>query len=186
MDKKIAVLGAGESGVGAAILGKKKGYEVFLSEKENIDKKLPPIFVKQWTQPIPTNTNFLSLKNVALKFENLFLFKIKIEDMIRRIATRNLKSKKSLYFNAIIKNKTKKGRQNKLYSFKKLTSLIFDLKNWSALIVIDTGIKMFMVFAKSYPNRRKEGVPKSSKPTPNTDWIAIRMTTMITSKNMSI
>ena len=47
MDKKIAVLGAGESGVGAAILGKKKGYEVFLSEKENIDKKLKKLLSKE-------------------------------------------------------------------------------------------------------------------------------------------
>ena len=47
MDKKIAVLGAGESGVGAAILGKKKGYEVFLSEKENINKKLKKLLSKE-------------------------------------------------------------------------------------------------------------------------------------------
>ena len=40
MDKKLAVLGAGESGVGAAILGKKNGYEVFVSEKKKIDTKL--------------------------------------------------------------------------------------------------------------------------------------------------
>ena len=39
MYKKLAVLGAGESGVGAAILGKKNGYEVFLSEKKKIDSK---------------------------------------------------------------------------------------------------------------------------------------------------
>ena len=47
MDKKIAVLGAGESGVGAAILGKKKGYEVFLSEKENINKELKNLLSKE-------------------------------------------------------------------------------------------------------------------------------------------
>ena len=40
MYKKLAVLGAGESGVGAAILGKKNGYEVFVSEKKKIDTKL--------------------------------------------------------------------------------------------------------------------------------------------------
>ena len=43
MDKKLAVLGAGESGVGAAILGKKNGYEVFVSEKNKIDTKLEKI-----------------------------------------------------------------------------------------------------------------------------------------------
>ena len=40
MYKKLAVLGAGESGVGAAILGKKNGYEVFVSDKKKIDSKL--------------------------------------------------------------------------------------------------------------------------------------------------
>lgn len=36
---KLVVLGAGESGVGAAILGKKKGYTVFVSDNGTIDKK---------------------------------------------------------------------------------------------------------------------------------------------------
>lgn len=36
MSKKIAVLGAGESGVGAALLAKKLGYEVFVSDKSAI------------------------------------------------------------------------------------------------------------------------------------------------------
>ena len=36
MKEKLIVLGAGESGIGAAILGKQKGYEVFLSEKNEI------------------------------------------------------------------------------------------------------------------------------------------------------
>lgn len=30
--KNIAILGAGESGVGAAVLAKKQGYEVFVSD----------------------------------------------------------------------------------------------------------------------------------------------------------
>ena len=34
--KKIVVLGAGESGVGAAILAKQKGFEVFVSDKSEI------------------------------------------------------------------------------------------------------------------------------------------------------
>lgn len=42
--KKIAILGGGESGVGAALLGKKLGYEVFLSDfgklKENYKQEL--------------------------------------------------------------------------------------------------------------------------------------------------
>ena len=36
---KLVVLGAGESGVGAAILGKKTGYNVFVSDNGTIDKK---------------------------------------------------------------------------------------------------------------------------------------------------
>ena len=47
MDKKLAVLGAGESGVGAAILGKKNGYEVFVSEKNKIDTKLEKILSEE-------------------------------------------------------------------------------------------------------------------------------------------
>lgn len=37
--KKIVVLGAGESGVGAAILAKQKGFEVFVSDKSEIKQK---------------------------------------------------------------------------------------------------------------------------------------------------
>lgn len=37
--KKLVVLGAGESGMGAAILGKKHGFEVFVSDLNNINKK---------------------------------------------------------------------------------------------------------------------------------------------------
>lgn len=40
MKEKLIVLGAGESGIGAAILGKQKGYEVFLSEKNQIPVSL--------------------------------------------------------------------------------------------------------------------------------------------------
>ncbi|MEL4307984.1 UDP-N-acetylmuramoyl-L-alanine--D-glutamate ligase [Joostella sp. CR20] len=37
--KKLVVLGSGESGVGAAILGKKEGYDVFVSDKGTIKEK---------------------------------------------------------------------------------------------------------------------------------------------------
>src|SRR5688572_4882940 len=36
--KKIVILGGGESGVGAALLAKLKGYDVFLSDSGTIDK----------------------------------------------------------------------------------------------------------------------------------------------------
>ena len=32
MDRKITILGGGESGVGAAVLAKTKGFDVFLSD----------------------------------------------------------------------------------------------------------------------------------------------------------
>ena len=37
--KRLVILGGGESGVGTAILGKKKGYEVFVSDKGKIKEK---------------------------------------------------------------------------------------------------------------------------------------------------
>ena len=41
MNKKLVVLGGGESGVGAALLAKENGYEVFISDKGTIsDKKV--------------------------------------------------------------------------------------------------------------------------------------------------
>jgi len=38
MNKRIVILGGGESGVGAALLAKQKGYDVFLSDAGSIDK----------------------------------------------------------------------------------------------------------------------------------------------------
>ena len=37
--QKLVILGAGESGVGTAILGKKQGYAVFVSDKGSISEK---------------------------------------------------------------------------------------------------------------------------------------------------
>ncbi|MBO9562914.1 MAG: UDP-N-acetylmuramoyl-L-alanine--D-glutamate ligase, partial [Niastella sp.] len=36
MSKRLVILGAGESGVGAAILGKQQGYDVFVSDGQAI------------------------------------------------------------------------------------------------------------------------------------------------------
>lgn len=44
--KKLVVLGAGESGVGTAILGKKKGYEVFVSDKGSITEKYKNVLLQ--------------------------------------------------------------------------------------------------------------------------------------------
>jgi len=43
---KISILGAGETGTGAAVLAKKKGFEVFLSEKNKIDPEYREVLKK--------------------------------------------------------------------------------------------------------------------------------------------
>jgi UDP-N-acetylmuramoylalanine--D-glutamate ligase len=53
MAKRIAILGAGESGVGAAILAQKKGFEVFVSDKGNIAQKFKDVLSQyniQWEE----------------------------------------------------------------------------------------------------------------------------------------
>ena len=46
MELDIIILGAGESGVGAACLAKQKGYKVFVSEKNIINSKFKKILIK--------------------------------------------------------------------------------------------------------------------------------------------
>lgn len=43
--KKLVILGAGESGVGTAILGKQKGYHVFVSDRETIEEKYKKVLL---------------------------------------------------------------------------------------------------------------------------------------------
>ena len=43
--KRLAILGGGESGVGAALLGKQKGYDVFVSDKGAISKKYKEVLL---------------------------------------------------------------------------------------------------------------------------------------------
>ncbi|MEO8582682.1 MAG: UDP-N-acetylmuramoyl-L-alanine--D-glutamate ligase, partial [Flavitalea sp.] len=58
MSKRIVILGGGESGVGAALLGIQKGYDVFVSDgsaiKDNFKKELEqnniPFEEKQHTE----------------------------------------------------------------------------------------------------------------------------------------
>ena len=51
--KRLLILGGGESGVGAAILGKKQGWEVFLSEKGAIsDHYLQVLSHLKWARII--------------------------------------------------------------------------------------------------------------------------------------
>jgi len=44
--KKIVILGAGESGVGSAILALKHGFDLFVSDKGEIKDKYKEILVK--------------------------------------------------------------------------------------------------------------------------------------------
>jgi UDP-N-acetylmuramoylalanine--D-glutamate ligase len=43
--KRLVILGGGESGVGTALLGKAKGFEVFVSDKGNIKKKYKDVLI---------------------------------------------------------------------------------------------------------------------------------------------
>lgn len=47
MKQKISILGAGESGVGTAVLALKKGYEVFVSDTGKINKKYKDVLINK-------------------------------------------------------------------------------------------------------------------------------------------
>ena len=50
MKQKLVILGGGESGVGTAILGQQKGYDVFVSDYGAIKDYLCPSVIKQSDQ----------------------------------------------------------------------------------------------------------------------------------------
>ncbi len=61
--KRLVVLGAGESGVGTAILGKKQGYDVFVSDKGIITDKYKEVlrnFEIEWEEQQHTKTKILN------------------------------------------------------------------------------------------------------------------------------
>ncbi len=61
--KRLVVLGAGESGVGTALLGKKKGYEVFVSDKGEIKEKYKEVLVHneiEWEENKHTESKILN------------------------------------------------------------------------------------------------------------------------------
>lgn len=47
MQKRLVVIGGGESGVGAAVLAKHKGYDVFLSDKSGLKPKYKEVLAKE-------------------------------------------------------------------------------------------------------------------------------------------
>ena len=53
---KLVVLGSGESGVGTAILGKQKGYEVFVSDKGTIAKHYKEVLGSSFIRNIEKGT----------------------------------------------------------------------------------------------------------------------------------
>lgn len=61
--KRLVILGAGESGVGTAILGKQKGYEVFVSDKQKIKEKYKEVLKHNeiaWEEETHTETLILN------------------------------------------------------------------------------------------------------------------------------
>jgi UDP-N-acetylmuramoylalanine--D-glutamate ligase len=60
---KLVILGAGESGVGTAILGKKEGFEVFVSDYGKIKKKYKQVLLHHeinWEEEVHSETVILS------------------------------------------------------------------------------------------------------------------------------
>ncbi|NNK83057.1 MAG: UDP-N-acetylmuramoyl-L-alanine--D-glutamate ligase [Flavobacteriaceae bacterium] len=61
--KRLVVLGAGESGVGTALLGKQKGYEVFVSDKGKIKNKYKDVLIHneiEWEEQQHTESKILN------------------------------------------------------------------------------------------------------------------------------
>ena len=68
MDKRIVVLGAGESGAGAAVLAKKKGFDVFVSDMSKIAdkyKKLLDDHQIAWEEGQHTETRILDADEIV-------------------------------------------------------------------------------------------------------------------------
>jgi UDP-N-acetylmuramoylalanine--D-glutamate ligase len=67
MSKRLVILGAGESGIGAAILGKQKGYNVFVSDggavKENYQRELDALGI-EWEAGKHTEEKILNASEV--------------------------------------------------------------------------------------------------------------------------
>ena len=74
MNKKIVVLGLGISGLGAAILAKKKGYDVFVSDKGNISEKNKKVLFNysiNWEEGKHTVKKILNAKDKKKCFEEI-------------------------------------------------------------------------------------------------------------------
>jgi UDP-N-acetylmuramoylalanine--D-glutamate ligase len=61
--KRLVILGAGESGVGTALLGKEKAYDVFVSDKGKIKKKYKEVLIHneiEWEEEKHTESKILN------------------------------------------------------------------------------------------------------------------------------
>ena len=67
--KRLVILGGGESGVGTALLGKEKGYDVFVSDKGKIKEKYKQVLIHneiEWEDETHTESKILNA-NVVMK-----------------------------------------------------------------------------------------------------------------------
>jgi UDP-N-acetylmuramoylalanine--D-glutamate ligase len=61
--QRLVILGAGESGVGTALLGKEKGFEVFVSDKGTIKEKYKNVLINneiEWEEGVHTESKILN------------------------------------------------------------------------------------------------------------------------------
>ena len=61
--KRLVILGGGESGVGTALLGRAKGYEVFVSDKGKIKEKYKQVLIHneiEWEDETHTESKILN------------------------------------------------------------------------------------------------------------------------------
>ena len=84
MSKRLVILGAGESGVGAAILGKKEGYEVFVSDRGPIELKYKQVLIQEeieWEAEKHTEDKILNadlvMKSPGIPEEAALVLKLK-------------------------------------------------------------------------------------------------------------
>jgi hypothetical protein len=57
----------------------------------------------------------------------------------------------------------------------KLCVTFFEVTTWQVLMTNEHGSKIDRASLKLLPNKRRVGVPKTSRPTPNIDWTTEKM-----------
>ena len=68
MNKRLVILGGGESGVGAAILAKQKGFEVFVSDRGEIKDKYKSVLKDievEWEEGSHAESKILNASEVV-------------------------------------------------------------------------------------------------------------------------